>query len=133
MNGDEQTAGRSRHCKPKALQNVGKSSDAGPHAGHPIDCRYEARPFCCGAKANLVAKPALSGIKYTRKEVIEPDFPRGANPAAYSFTSIAIVGSIKAFQGPVLEVHISSIHTRDKSHRHSKISSAATAVICGLG
>ncbi|THD68335.1 MAG: type II 3-dehydroquinate dehydratase [Bradyrhizobium sp.] len=55
------------------------------------------------------------------------------NPAAYSFTSIAIVDAIKAFEGPVLEVHISNIHARDEHHRDSKISHAATAVICGLG
>jgi 3-dehydroquinate dehydratase II len=55
------------------------------------------------------------------------------NPAAYSFTSIAIVDAIKAFEGPVMEVHISNIHARDEHHRHSKISHAATGVICGLG
>ena len=55
------------------------------------------------------------------------------NPAAYSFTSIAIVDAIKAFEGPVLEVHIPNIHARDEHHRHSKISHTATAVICGLG
>jgi 3-dehydroquinate dehydratase-2 len=55
------------------------------------------------------------------------------NPAGYSFTSIAILDAIKAFEGPVLEVHISNIHARDEHHRHSKISSAATGVICGLG
>ena len=55
------------------------------------------------------------------------------NPAGYSFTSIAMVDAIKAFEGPVLEVHISNIHARDEHHRHSKISHAATGVICGLG
>jgi 3-dehydroquinate dehydratase-2 len=55
------------------------------------------------------------------------------NPAAYSFTSIAMVDAIKAFEGPVVEVHISNIHARDEYHRHSKISHAATGVICGLG
>ena len=55
------------------------------------------------------------------------------NPAAYSFTSIAMVDAIKAFDGPVIEVHISNIHARDEYHRHSKISSVATGVICGLG
>ena len=52
------------------------------------------------------------------------------NPAGYSFTSIAILDAIKAFEGPVMEVHISNIHARDEYHRHSKISSVATAVIC---
>ena len=55
------------------------------------------------------------------------------NPAGYSFTSIAILDAIKAFDGPVIEVHISNIHARDELHRHSKISHAATGVICGLG
>jgi 3-dehydroquinate dehydratase-2 len=55
------------------------------------------------------------------------------NPAAYSFTSIAMIDAIKAFDGVVLEVHISNIHARDEHHRHSKISHAATGVICGLG
>lgn len=55
------------------------------------------------------------------------------NPAGYSFTSIAILDAIKAFEGPVIEVHISNIHARDEHHRHSKISTAATGVIAGLG
>ena len=55
------------------------------------------------------------------------------NPAAYSFTSIAMVDAIKAYEGPVMEVHISNIHARDEHHRHSKLSHAATGVICGLG
>ena len=55
------------------------------------------------------------------------------NPAGYSFTSIAILDANKAFEGPVIEVHISNIHARDEYHRHSKISSVATAVIAGLG
>ena len=55
------------------------------------------------------------------------------NPAAYSFTSIAIIDAIKAFEGTVMEVHISNIHARDEHHRHSKISHAVTGVICGLG
>lgn len=55
------------------------------------------------------------------------------NPAGYSFTSIAIFDALKTFAGPVIEVHISNIHARDELHRHSILSSAAKAVICGLG
>jgi 3-dehydroquinate dehydratase-2 len=55
------------------------------------------------------------------------------NPAGYSFTSIAMVDAIEAFDGVVLEVHISNIHARDEHHRDSRISHAATGVICGLG
>ena len=55
------------------------------------------------------------------------------NPAAYSFTSIAMLDALKIFEGPIIEVHISNIHARDELHRHSKLSAVATAVICGLG
>ena len=55
------------------------------------------------------------------------------NPAAYSFTSIAMFDAFKTFEGPIIEVHISNIHARDELHRHSKLSAAAKAVICGLG
>ena len=55
------------------------------------------------------------------------------NPAAYSFTSIAIIDALKTFEGPIIELHISNIHARDELHRHSKISASAKAVICGLG
>ena len=55
------------------------------------------------------------------------------NPAAYSFTSIAMFDALKIFEGPIFEVHISNIHARDELHRHSKLSSAVKAVICGLG
>ena len=51
------------------------------------------------------------------------------NPAAYSFTSIAMLDAFKAFEGPIIEVHISNIHARDEL----QLSSAAKAVICGLG
>jgi 3-dehydroquinate dehydratase-2 len=55
------------------------------------------------------------------------------NPAGFSFTSIALLDALKAFDGPVVEVHISNIHARDELHRHSIISGAARAVICGVG
>ena len=55
------------------------------------------------------------------------------NPAAYSFTSIAMLDAFKIFEGPIFEVHISNIHARDEHHRHSKLSSAVKAVIAGLG
>jgi 3-dehydroquinate dehydratase-2 len=55
------------------------------------------------------------------------------NPAAFSFTSVALIDALKIFGGPKIEVHISNIHARDELHRHSITSSASTAVICGLG
>jgi 3-dehydroquinate dehydratase-2 len=55
------------------------------------------------------------------------------NPAAYSFTSIAILDALKMFEGPIIELHISNIHRREDLYQRSLMSRAATAVIAGLG
>jgi 3-dehydroquinate dehydratase-2 len=55
------------------------------------------------------------------------------NPAAYSFTSLALLDSLKMFPGPIIEVHISNIHRRAEIYHHSYVSLAATGVIAGLG
>jgi 3-dehydroquinate dehydratase-2 len=55
------------------------------------------------------------------------------NPAGLSFRSIPVLDALKMFPGPIIELHLSNIHARDELHRHSIISSVATAVICGLG
>lgn len=55
------------------------------------------------------------------------------NPAGYSHTSIALMDALLAVDIPVLEVHISNIHTRESFRHHSYVSRAAQGVICGLG
>ena len=55
------------------------------------------------------------------------------NPAAYSFTSIAILDALKMFPGPIVELHISNIHRREEIYHRSLVSKIATAVIAGLG
>ncbi|HWV42644.1 type II 3-dehydroquinate dehydratase [Pseudorhodoplanes sp.] len=55
------------------------------------------------------------------------------NPAAYTHTSVAILDALLASDLPVIEVHISNVHAREPFRRHSYISPAARAVICGFG
>lgn len=55
------------------------------------------------------------------------------NPAAFTFTSIAILDALKMFPGPVIELHISNIHRREAIYHNSLVSKIATAVIAGLG
>lgn len=55
------------------------------------------------------------------------------NPAALTFTSIAILDALKQFDGPIIELHISNIHRREAIYHNSLVSKAATAVIAGLG
>ena len=55
------------------------------------------------------------------------------NPGAYSHTSVAILDALNAFDGPVLEVHISNIHKREAFRHHSFVSARAEGVIAGFG
>ncbi len=55
------------------------------------------------------------------------------NPAGYTTTSVAILDAILAIELPVIEVHITNIHAREEFRRHSYVSKAAKAVICGFG
>lgn len=55
------------------------------------------------------------------------------NPAAYTHTSVAILDALNAFDGPVLEVHISNVHKRESFRHHSYVSMRAEGVIAGFG
>lgn len=55
------------------------------------------------------------------------------NPAAYSHSSVAILDALNAFDGKVIEVHLSNIHKREAFRHHSYISQRADGVIAGLG
>jgi 3-dehydroquinate dehydratase-2 len=55
------------------------------------------------------------------------------NPAAFTFTSMAIMDALKMFPRPIIELHISNIHRREPIYHKSYISPIATAVIAGLG
>ena len=55
------------------------------------------------------------------------------NPGAYTHTSIALHDCIRSLRCPVIEVHISNVHTREEFRHHSYISPACKGVICGFG
>lgn len=55
------------------------------------------------------------------------------NPGAFTHTSVAILDALNAFEGPVLEVHISNVHKRESFRHHSFVSLRADGVIAGFG
>jgi 3-dehydroquinate dehydratase-2 len=87
----------------------------------------------------LVPRPDISTANgraagISRSARLRPPRPRIViNPAAFSFTSIAILDALKMFPGPIIELHISNIHRREAIYHHSLVSKVATAVIAGLG
>jgi len=55
------------------------------------------------------------------------------NPAAFTFTSLALLDALKMFPGPIIEYHISNVHRREQIYHRSYVSMTATAVMAGLG
>ena len=55
------------------------------------------------------------------------------NPGAFTHTSVAILDALNAYDGPVIEVHISNIHKREAFRHHSYVSARADGVIAGCG
>ena len=55
------------------------------------------------------------------------------NPAGLTFRSIPILDALKMFSGPIFELHISNVYSREEIYHHSLVSKVATAVIMGLG
>ena len=53
------------------------------------------------------------------------------NAAAFTHTSVAILDALHAFEGPILEVHISNVHKREDFRHHSYVSAVASGIIVG--
>ncbi len=77
------------------------------HEGHLIDWMHEARSE--GALAVLL------------------------NAGALTHTSIALYDAIRAIELPVIEVHLSNPHAREKFRHKSYVSMAAKGTISGFG
>jgi len=55
------------------------------------------------------------------------------NAGAYTHTSVAIHDALRAFDGIIIEAHLSNVFAREDFRHHSYISPVADGVICGLG
>ena len=55
------------------------------------------------------------------------------NPAAWTHTSVAVLDALNAYEGPVIEVHISNVHKREEFRHHSYVSARADGIVIGCG
>jgi 3-dehydroquinate dehydratase II len=97
----------------------------------------EVEAMCREAAQDQPLEFRQSNREYEIIEWVHEAIDKGAgiiiNPAAFTFTSMAIMDSLKMFPGPIIELHISNIHRREPIYHRSYVSPVATAVIAGLG
>ncbi|HYT27020.1 MAG TPA: type II 3-dehydroquinate dehydratase, partial [Actinomycetota bacterium] len=55
------------------------------------------------------------------------------NPGALAHTSYAVRDAVEAAGIPVVEVHLSNVHARERFRRHLAIAPVAAGVVAGLG
>ena len=55
------------------------------------------------------------------------------NPGGLSHTSVVLLDALVHFGAPVIEVHISNVHTRETFRRTLLTAEASTAVVTGFG
>jgi 3-dehydroquinate dehydratase-2 len=90
------------HARSHGLEVVFRQSN---HEGVLIDWIQEAREKSCGIIMN---------------------------PGAYTHTSLALYDALRAFDKPIIEVHLSNPQAREQFRRHSYVGMAATGSICGF-
>jgi 3-dehydroquinate dehydratase-2 len=66
-------------------------------------------------------------------QAADDNHPVVLNAGAWTHYSIAIRDACAALTAPLLEVHITNVHTREDFRHHSYVSAVATGVIVGLG
>ena len=55
------------------------------------------------------------------------------NAGGYTHTSVAISDAIAAIEVPVVEVHISNVHTREDYRHHSLLAKNCKGIVTGFG
>ncbi|SAL55166.1 type II 3-dehydroquinate dehydratase [Caballeronia humi] len=109
-----------------------------PHLyGTTTLARVQQETEALASKLDLACEFRQTNSEATLVDWLQEAFERDAgviiNPAGFSFASVPVLDAVKLVQRPLIELHITNIHKRDETYRHSLVSRAATAVICGLG
>ena len=74
-----------------------------------------------------------SGVNERIRQAVSETRGIVLNAGAYTHTSVALNDCIRSLKAPVIEVHISNVHTREEFRHHSMISAACRGVIASFG
>ena len=89
------------------------------------------------AQLGVVIRVAQSNHEGELIDILEAERTRAEaciiNPGGLAHTSIALADALRAFERPVVEVHITNVHAREPERRTLVTASAAVGVITGLG
>lgn len=93
-------------------------------------CREAAAPHDVASKQTNYEGAMLDWIHAARE-----DGTAGIviNAGAWTHTSIALLDALNAYEGPVMEVHVTQVHRREPFRHHSYVSLRADGVIAGFG
>lgn len=98
--------------------------------GHALRLGFALEDFQSNHEGALIDQLHGAGRRFASGEVAGVVF----NAGAYTHTSIALHDAIKGVAPlPVIEVHISNVHSREAFRHHSCISPAAAGIVVGFG
>ena len=98
---------------------------------------HVATAGACAARLGLVVEHHQSQHEGALVELIHSARGRAAaiviNPGALTHYGWSLHDALAAFEGPVIELHLSNTHAREPFRRHSYFSDIAVGVIAGFG
>ena len=95
-----------------------------------ICAQFNHEGECLDAIHALGGRPPAPGV---RPELREKADAALVNAGAWTHTSLALRDALAGVALPFVEVHLSNIYAREPERRHSMISPAARAIVCGFG
>ena len=99
-----------------------------------IERRLAARAKAAGVKLECL-QTNHEGVAVDRVQQAQRDYVGFIilNPAAFTYSSVALRDALTAVQIPFIEVHLSNIHAREPWRAHSHFTAVAVGSILGLG
>ncbi len=98
---------------------------------------HVARAEAAAARHGLVVEHLQSNHEGEIVEAVHRGRGRAAaiviNPGAFSHYAWSIHDALAAFDGPIIELHLSNPNAREAWRHNSVVAPVATATICGLG